>query len=251
LRKRACGCCGGRDGGEGGMETETGEERDEGRDEATGAVPLTFAEARVLGCLMEKELTTPEYYPLTSGALTAACNQKSNRDPVVEWDEREVMETVESLRLRKLVWMQRLSGARVPKYRHAFHEVYGGLDGAMTAVLCELLVRNVQTFGELRTRAGRMHAFGDLEAVEAAVQRLADYPGGGLVVVLPPGGGRRVKAVAHTLSGPVEVGAETMPVVVPVMVDGWRERMEGEIVALRELVERLRAEVAELRAIIE
>jgi uncharacterized protein YceH (UPF0502 family) len=158
---------------------------------------------------------------------------------------------VESLRLRKLALMQRLSGARVPKYRHAFHEVYGGVDGAMMAVLCELLVRNVQTFGELRTRAGRMHAFPDLEAVEAAVQRLVDYPGGGLVVVLPPGGGRRVKAVAHTLSGPVEVGAETVSVVVPVMVDGWRERMEGEMGELRELVERLRAEVAELRAVIE
>ena len=168
------------------METETGAESGIESGVEGGVVPLTFAEARVLGCLIEKELTTPEYYPLTSGALTAACNQKSNRDPVVEWDEREVMETVESLRLRKLALMQRLSGARVPKYRHAFHEVYGGMDGAMMAVLCELLVRNVQTFGELRTRAGRMHAFPDLEAVEAAVQRLVDYPGGGLVVVLPP-----------------------------------------------------------------
>jgi uncharacterized protein YceH (UPF0502 family) len=233
------------------METETGEESGIESGVEGGVVPLTFAEARVLGCLIEKELTTPEYYPLTSGALTAACNQKSNRDPVVEWDEREVMETVESLRLRKLALMQRLSGARVPKYRHAFHEVYGGVDGAMMAVLCELLVRNVQTFGELRTRAGRMHVFPDLEAVEAAVQRLVDYPGGGLVVVLPPGGGRRVKAVGHPLSGPVEVGAETVAVVVPVMVDGWRERMEGEIGELRELVERLRAEVAELRAVIE
>jgi hypothetical protein len=221
--------------------------------ETDSATPLSFAEARVLGCLIEKELTTPEYYPLTLGALTAACNQKSNRDPVVEWDEATVSAAADGLRRRRLAVMVQLSGARVPKYRHALHEVHGSLDEGMTAVLCELLLRNGQTTGELRTRAGRMHVFRDLEAVEACAARLAERQPEPLVTVLPPGAGRRVKAWAHLLCGPVEDKPQVVPAAaVPVEPgDDWRARtdlMESRIGALEETVTALRSELAALRA---
>src|SRR6187431_811849 len=127
---------------------------------------LTFAEARVLGCLLEKESTTPDNYPLSLTALTAACNQKSNRAPVVEWDEPAVEEAMAGLRRKHLGAMINIAGARVPKYKHTIDQVLGGLDGAMRAVLCELLLRNVQTVAELRTRTERMHPIPSPEAAE-------------------------------------------------------------------------------------
>jgi uncharacterized protein YceH (UPF0502 family) len=210
---------------------------------------LTATEARVLGCLLEKELTTPEYYPLTLQSLTAACNQRSNRDPIVAWDEATVSSAADGLRRRRLVVMVQLAGARVPKYRHALHEVHGRLDPAMTAILCELLLRNVQTAGELRARASRMHSFPDADAAESAAVRLTEYSPEPLAVILPPGGGRRVRAVAHTLCGPVDPAPTgTIPIPPAPLTspapDDWRDRMEAEIASLRSELTALRAELA-------
>lgn len=215
---------------------------------------LSPEEARVLGCLLEKETTTPEYYPMTLNSLCAACNQRSNRDPVVAWDERTVEHALDSLRRRRLAGMIHLSGSRGPKYKHTLDTVYGGLDDSMRAILCELLVRNIQTPGELRTRTERLHPMAELSQVEAAVSRMEQYGTGPLVTILPPGGGRRVKAVAHLLCGPVSnsssasgpdsgTGSTRTAQEIPPPAD-WKADMESEISALR-------AEVASLREIVD
>ena len=216
---------------------------------------LTPVEARVLGCLLEKETTTPEYYPMTLNILVAACNQRSNRDPVTEWDEATVEAALDGLRRKRLAVMIHLAGARVPKYKHAFYSVYGNLDRAMTAVLCELLVRNFQTPGELRTRTERLQSVQDLPALEATVQRLADYATCPLVVVLPPGGGRRVRTVAHLMSGPIdETTSQAAPVshaaIIPPPAD-WKADMEAEIAALKEEVAALREVVDRLKVLLD
>ncbi|MES2709302.1 MAG: YceH family protein [Verrucomicrobiota bacterium] len=220
---------------------------------------LTPEEARVLGCLMEKETTTPEYYPMTLNSLCAACNQRSNRDPVVAWDERTVEAALDSLRRRRMAVMMHMSGSRVPKYRHSLDEVYGNLDPAMKAVLCELLVRNIQTPGELRTRTERLHPMAELSQVEAAVQRLENYGTGPMVTILPPGGGRRVKAVAHLLCGPVSnAGAASAPEnsaspssrEIPPPAD-WKADMEAEIAALKQETASLREIVDRLKVLLD
>lgn len=204
---------------------------------------LSFAEARVLGCLMEKEATTPEYYPLTLGSLTAACNQKSNRSPVVEWDAKVVEAAMEGLRRRRLAVMISVAGSRGPKYKHTISNVYGGLDEGMTAILCELLLRNGQTVSELRTRTERMHAFPSPEAAEEWAMKLVNYPVAPLAVVLPPGGGRRVKAYAHLLCGPVDAGALSVPspVVEAPPPEDWKAKVEAELSALRSELERIKS----------
>lgn len=232
---------------------------DDGENEESTNGLLTFEEARVLGCLIEKEITTPEYYPLTLNALVAACNQRSNRDPVVEWDAATVQRAVDGLRRRRLAVMLSQAGARGPKYKHTFGEVYGGVDRGMIAVLCELLLRNAQTPGELRARTERLHPFPDLAAVEEAAGRLIHYGVEPLVALLPPGsGGRRAKAYAHLLCGPVTESASggasssggregTVIPPPPEPEPGWRERVER----LETELAALRAEVAELRSVIE
>ena len=113
---------------------------------------LTPVEARVLGCLLEKEITTPDYYPMSLNAVVVACNQRSNRDPVTEWEEATVEAGLDGLRRKRLAVMIHLAGARVPKYKHAFDTVYGNLDQAMTDILCELLVRKRKGMPWLRRR---------------------------------------------------------------------------------------------------
>ncbi len=204
---------------------------------------LTFTESRVLGCLLEKESTTPDNYPISLASLTAACNQKSNRAPVVEWDEATVEEAVSGLRRKHLGAMIRMEGARVPKYKHTIDQVLGGLDTGMKAVLCELLLRNVQTVAELRTRTERMHAFPSPEAAEETAMRLVNYGSGPLAVVLPPGSGRRVKCYAHLLCGPVDAHAVqevSAGVEAPPPAD-WKAGIEAELASLRSEVERIKS----------
>lgn len=204
---------------------------------------LTFAESRVLGCLLEKESTTPDNYPLTIASLTAACNQKSNRAPIVEWDEATVEEAMGGLRRKHLGAMISMAGSRGPKYKHTIDQVLGGLDAAMRAVLCELLLRNVQTVNELRTRTERMHPIPSPEAVEEVAMRLVNYGSGPLAVVLPPGAGRRVKCYAHLLCGPVDANAPEVSasaVEAPPPAD-WKAGIEAELAALRSEVERLKS----------
>ena len=165
---------------------------------------LTPEELRVLGCLIEKGITTPDYYPMTLNALTAACNQKSNRDPVVQYSEKTVVRTLDSLRDKELIRVVSGHDARVPKYYHRFTDVRGFSDSEV-AVLCELMLRGPQTPGELRSRGSRMHRFENLAAVEAALESLANREAGAAVVRLPRQPGFKESRFAHLLGGPPEI----------------------------------------------
>jgi uncharacterized protein YceH (UPF0502 family) len=165
---------------------------------------LDPAAVRVLGTLMEKESTTPEYYPLSLNALVNACNQKSNRDPVVSYDEDMVEAALERLRATGLA--VRISGeSRVPKHGQRFTEKFN-LGRREAAVMCVLMLRGPQTVGELRGRTERMYTFDDLEAVEHTLHTLAD---GGYVQVLPRQPGSREVRHGHLLSGPIEVAPDS------------------------------------------
>jgi len=200
---------------------------------------LSLAEARVLGVLVEKERTVPDIYPLSLNALVAGCNQKNNRDPVLNLSEAEVQAAVDELKRRSLAIES--SGARVARYSHNLGRVLR-VPSQAEALLAVLMLRGPQTAGELRIGAERLHRFADISSVEAFLEELATRPdaqGGALVVKLPRRPGERESRWAHLLSGPVDVSAESEPPAVAAT---------GELAALRLEVERLRAEVAELRA---
>lgn len=135
------------------------------------AITLGETEVRVLGALVEKQITTPEYYPLTINALVAACNQKTMREPVTNYDEATIARAVESLRNKNLVYVFLGSGSRTVKYKHRLPEMYE-LDEPETAVLTALMLRGAQTLGEIRERAGRFYDFADLTEVNAALESL-------------------------------------------------------------------------------
>jgi uncharacterized protein len=169
-------------------------------------IELTALEARLIGCLIEKQITTPDQYPLSLNALANACNQKSNRDPVMDLDEAAVQQTLDSLSKKHFVMEKSGFGSRVPKYQHRFCNTEFGtlkLDPQELAIVCELLVRGPQTPGELRTRASRMAPFAETSEVEAALTRLADRPDGPFVVRLAREPNRRDSRWAHLFSGPV------------------------------------------------
>jgi len=177
-------------------------------------IELTAIEARVIGCLIEKQVTTPDQYPLSLNALVNACNQKSNRDPVLELDERTVQQTLDGLGRKHLVVERSGFGSRVPKYQHRFcNTEYGTLklDPQELAVVCELLLRGPQTPGELRSRAARMAPFSDVSEVEAALTRLGEREDGPFVVRLAREPGRRESRYAHLFSGEVHETAEEHP----------------------------------------
>lgn len=168
---------------------------------------LDPAEARVLGCLVEKDLTTPEYYPLSLNALTNACNQKSNRDPLMQMSDAEVQATVDRLVKKHLVMPRTEFGARVTKYAHKLsNTLTKTLDFSKPelAVLCELLVRGPQTPGELRTRGARMHPFTELAEVETVLLQLATREDGPYATELPRQSGRREARWAQLFTGPVD-----------------------------------------------
>jgi uncharacterized protein len=172
-------------------------------------IVLSPIEARVIGCLIEKQITTPDQYPLSLNALVNACNQKSNRDPVLELEERIVQQTVDDLGRKHFVVEKSGFGSRVPKYQHRFcNTEYGTLklDPQELAIVCELLVRGPQTPGELRSRAARMAPISDVSEVEAALTRLSDREDGPFVTRLAREPGRRDSRYAHLFSGPVEGG---------------------------------------------
>lgn len=212
---------------------------------------LNNVEVRVLGCLVEKELTTPEYYPLSLNALTNACNQKSNREPVLTLEEADVVRALDSLRFKQLA-LQSAEGGRVPKYRHALVEKLR-FPPAELAVLAELLLRGPQTVGELRTRAERMHAFPDLAAVEGVLEELlARTPP--LVTRLPRQPGRKESRYAHLFSGEPELAVEALspspePARLRVMAENDRiAKLEGEVAELRLEVSELRRMVREFQS---
>jgi uncharacterized protein YceH (UPF0502 family) len=167
-------------------------------------VELTAHEARVIGCLIEKQIATPDQYPLSLNALTNACNQKSNRDPVMALEERDVQALVDGLVRRQLVLEKSGFGSRVPKYQHLFcNTQFGSLRFSPqgTAIVCELLLRGPQTPGELRTHAARLAPLKDVSEVEAELEELVTRPDGPFVVRLPRESGRRESRYAH-LFGP-------------------------------------------------
>jgi uncharacterized protein YceH (UPF0502 family) len=177
-------------------------------------IELSPVEARVIGCLIEKQITTPDQYPLSLNALVNACNQKSNRDPLLDLEERVVQQTLDDLGRKHFVIEKSGFGSRVPKYQHRFcNTEYGTLklDPLELAIVCELLVRGPQTPGELRTRAARMAPVGDVSDVEAALARLSAREDGPFVVRLAREAGRRDSRYAHLFSGPVEGDKEERP----------------------------------------
>ncbi|MGA8104844.1 MAG: YceH family protein [Candidatus Acidiferrales bacterium] len=163
---------------------------------------LTEVEVRVLGALIEKEITTPEYYPLSLNALVNACNQKNNREPVTSLGEDEVAAAVQGLRDKQLAEPISYSGSRVVKYSHTLGEAFN-LDRRETAILCVLLLRGPQTVGELRGRSERMHKFEDLNEVHLTLQRLSKRePAMAALLVRQPG--TKEARYAHLLGGPVD-----------------------------------------------
>src|SRR3954468_22753442 len=168
--------------------------------------PLEPSEVRVLGSLIEKEATTPEYYPLSLNALVNACNQKSNRDPVVDYDDEIVLAAIERLRALKLAFI--ITGSRVTKYSQRISESLN-LGRRELAVLCTLLLRGPQTLGEIKDRSERMFDFGDLSEAETVLDRLAEWPGGALVAKLPKQPGQKEIRYAHLLSGEPALEAGT------------------------------------------
>lgn len=196
---------------------------------------LTATEVRVLGSLIEKDITTPEYYPLSLNALVNACNQKSNREPVLQLDEDAVRDALEGLQQQRLAGPARGADSRVTKYEQRLQEVFN-FTRPEIAVLCVLLLRGPQTPGELRGRAERLHRFEALEDVQSALQKLMQREPP-LAKILPRQPGTKESRYAHLLAGDVVVVEESSPVGAPV----------GRNTADAERIVRLEEEVAELR----
>ena len=204
---------------------------------------LNDVEVRVAGSLVEKQLTTPDYYPLTLNALVHACNQISNRDPVVSYDERTVEEAIDSLRRKNLVYVFYGSESRVPKYKHMMREVFE-LSPPELAALCVLMLRGPQTVGEIRGRTGRLHEFADLAEVERALDTLErrDEP---LVIKLPRRPGQKDARYSHLLAG--TPAAEPEPNAESADASSAREAAAHARETAGERMARLEAEVASLR----
>jgi uncharacterized protein YceH (UPF0502 family) len=162
---------------------------------------LTEIEARIVGSLVEKQLTTPEYYPLTLNALVAACNQKTNREPVASYDEKTVTGALDDLRDKNIVYVFYGSTSRVPKYKHILPDVYE-LEPSETAVMCVLMLRGPQTIGELRERTGRLYDFRDLNDVNETLENLIKREDP-LIVRLERAPGQKEARYAHLLCGEV------------------------------------------------
>jgi uncharacterized protein YceH (UPF0502 family) len=212
---------------------------------------LSPIEIRVLACLIEKSLSTPEYYPLTLNALTAACNQKSNRDPVMEVSGEDAVRALDALRDRKLAWSVTLAGSRAPRYRHHIEEVYP-LTPPQLAVLCELMLRQAQTVGELRTHAGRLCGLADTAEVQAILQQLMGWPGGPLAAVAPRRASQREERYIHLLGGPPPAETDSAPPAAEparVSVMAGNERiaaLEARVSALDDDLARLKAQFDDL-----
>ena len=207
-------------------------------------VVLDAVEVRVLGSLVEKELSTPDYYPMTLNALTAACNQKSNRDPVVQLEEADVQRALEGLQRKRLAGTS--TYGRATKYRHSLAERLG-LDRPRLAVLASLMLRGPETAGEVRGRTGRMYGFETIEQAQAFLDDLsrAEPP---LVAALPRLPGQKEQRYAHLLAGEPDVSAEPPPALEVHYADDERlQALEDEVAALRDELGALAAAFAAFR----
>jgi uncharacterized protein len=201
---------------------------------------LNEVEARIVGCLIEKEATTPEYYPLTLNALVAACNQKSNRFPVVEYDEKTVQQALDDLREKNIVYVFYGSTSRVPKYKHILPKLLE-IDRHEVAILCVLMLRGFQTIGELRERCQRIYEFVSLDEVHQTLEELKkrDEP---LILELPKQPGQKEARYAHLLSGEISAEAIATTHFTPT------QAKQDQIAKLETEIEELKTNYATLRA---
>jgi uncharacterized protein len=206
----------------------------------TEQIVLSTAQARVLGALVEKEVTTPDYYPLSLNALINACNQRSNREPVMDLDEEDVRLALRLLEEKRLAGRARSADGRVTKYEHWLGEFFN-FSRAETALVCVLLLRGPQTPGELRGRTERMHRFDEIGEVLAALQKLMEREPP-LAAVLPRQPGTKESRYAHLLSGPVESVAVAFAA-----EPTYARREAGEDAGHEERIAQLEATVTELR----
>jgi len=207
-------------------------------------VVLTVVEARVLGALVEKEITTPDYYPLSLNALVNACNQRSNREPVMNLGEDEVRQSLNALQDKELAGHARSADGRVAKYEHWLGEAFN-FSRAEAALLCVLLLRGPQTPGELRGRTERLHSFDEISDVLAGLQKLMEREPS-LVAILPRQAGTKESRYAHLLSGPVE-----SIVLSTVEASAQRDSSATNQHIDNERIERLEAEVSDLRRVVD
>jgi uncharacterized protein len=214
-------------------------------------IVLSAAQARVLGALVEKEITTPDYYPLSLNALVNACNQRSNREPVMDLDEDAVRQALHGLEDLRLAGRARGADSRVTKYEHWLGEAFN-FSRAETALICVLLLRGPQTPGELRGRTERMHRFEEIGDVMGGLQKLMDREPT-LVAVLPRQPGTKESRYAQLLAGPVESIVQPQQANADPAAAGGAisPEQEGRIALLEATMAELRNEVAELRKKIE
>ena len=202
---------------------------------------LTEVEARVVGALVEKQITTPEYFPLTLNSLTAACNQKTNRDPVVSYDEETVQTALDSLCNKNIALIIYRSGSRVAKYKHMFPKVYE-ISPAEVAVLCVLMLRGFQTLGEIRERSSRLYEFPGLGEVNETLEGLIKRDDA-LVMKLERQAGQKEVRFAHLLCGEIDVTN------LPVSTSASHKHADNErITKLEEEVKTLRSDLDEFKS---
>ena len=207
---------------------------------------LTIVEARVLGALVEKEVTTPDYYPLSLNALMNACNQKSNREPTMDLDEDEIRQALHGLEEKRLAGRARSSDGRVTKYEHWLQEAFNFTRGEVAAI-CVLLLRGPQTLGEIRGRTDRLFHFEELSDVQATLQKLMDRDPP-LVKVLPRQPGTKEARYAHLFSGDV---AAFDVAVTSTSAAGPASARDERVAALEEQIASLQSDVAEMKQQIE
>ena len=212
---------------------------------------LTATEARVIGCLLEKQVTTPEQYPLSVNAVTLACNQKTNREPVLNLSEHEVQEQLDALVKRHYLRTVSGFGNRVTKYEQRFcNSEYGDLklNSAEVAVITTLLLRGAQTPGELRSRAARMHEFSDMQEVEQTLENLASREDGPFVLRLTREPGKRESRYMHLFSGDVETLINVVEAVSPAEDESLAARvdaLENEVAELKQRLDSLLAHLGD------
>jgi uncharacterized protein YceH (UPF0502 family) len=210
-------------------------------DKGAGVEILNAAEARVLGCLLEKQATTPEYYPLTLNYLVGACNQKTSREPVMELEEGEVSQALLGLRKRMLAVENKMHDSRVLKYSHNLGSL-GAFSTKEQAALCLLLLRGPQTGGEIRGRSGRMAEFESVADAEAALASLAEKPSGPLAQRLPRRSGEKEARWKELMTGPAVAAPEESGASEPKRsLEGRVAALETQVQAIQEALQRLAA----------
>ncbi len=212
-------------------------------------VELNPLQARVIACLIEKEVSTPEHYPLSLNALVNACNQKSNRDPMLSLSENEVQETVDTLIKAHLIIEKSSFGSRVVKYQHRFfNSEFSGtrFNSQQRAIVTELLLRGPQTPGELRTRTQRLHKFTDAHEVEQVLSELAEHNDGPFVVKLAREPGRRDSCYAHLFSGEVDITTSSPTPAPRRSADSQRiDDLEQQVAELRRELDKLKQDLGQ------